>query len=58
MKVQELLQRYNVDVEEAKKVTLKQLFASPGYVRQQLRLLTIVWLFYSTSWVATNVYIT
>lgn len=58
MRVQELLQRYNVDVEEAKKVTLKQLFASPGYVRQQLSLLTIVWLFYSTSWVATNVYIT
>ncbi len=58
LRVQELLQRYNVDVEEAKKVTLKQLFATPGYVRQQLTLLTIVWLFYSTSWVATNVYIT
>lgn len=58
LRVQELLQRYNVDVEEAKKVTLKQLFASPGYVRQQLTMLTIVWLFYSTSWVATNVYIT
>jgi MFS family permease len=58
LRVQELLARYNVDVEEAKKVTLKQLFATPGYVRQQLSLLTMVWLFYSTSWVATNVYIT
>jgi MFS family permease len=57
-KVDTLLKRYNVDVSEVTKVTLKQLFATPGYVRRQLSLLTMVWLFYSTSWVATNVYIT
>ncbi len=58
MKVNQLLEQYNVDVEEAKKITVKQVFATRGYVRRQLSLLTMVWLFYSTSWVATNVYIT
>lgn len=57
-RVQELLKRYEVDTSEVEKVTVKQLFATPGYVRQRLGLLTMVWLFYSTSWVATNVYIT
>jgi MFS family permease len=56
-RVQQLLTRYQVDVAEATKVTVKQLFASPGMVRQRIGLLTVVWLFYSTSWVATNVYI-
>ena len=43
---------------EINKVTVRQLFATPGFVRQRLGLLTLVWLFYATSWVATNVYIT
>jgi predicted MFS family arabinose efflux permease len=47
-----------VDVEEIEEVTLKQLFTHPGYVRRQLIMLTVVWLFYSTSFVATNLYIT
>jgi MFS family permease len=57
-RVNALLQRYAVNVAEINKVTLRQLFATPGFVRRRLGLLTLVWLFYETSWVATNVYIT
>ncbi len=57
-RVRALLKKYDVNVEELQDVTLKQLFAHPGYVRRQLALLTAVWLFYSTSFVATNLYIT
>lgn len=57
-RVAELLSRYKVDVGEATKVTVRQLFATPGMVRRRLGLLTMVWLFYSSSWVATNIYIT
>ena len=57
-KVRSLLREYEVDVEELEGVTLKQLFTHPGYVRRQLIMLTVVWLFYSTSFVATNLYIT
>ena len=56
--VERLLERYDVDVEDLQGATVKQLFAKPGYVRRQLTLLTLVWLFYSTSFVATNFYIT
>ncbi len=56
-RTEELLARYEVDTSEVTKVTLAQLFASPGTVRRRIVLLTVVWLFYSTSWVATNVYI-
>ena len=57
-RVERLLERYDVDVEDLQGATVKQLFAKPGYVRRQLTLLTLVWLFYSTSFVATNFYIT
>lgn len=57
-RVERLLERYDVDVEDLQGVTVKQLFAKPGYIRRQLLLLTAVWLFYSTSFVATNFYIT
>src|SRR5262245_1993341 len=57
-RVAALLERYAVNVAELKKVALRQLFATPGFVRRRLGLLTMVWLFYGTSWVATNVYIT
>lgn len=57
-RVSALLREYDVDVEELEDVTVKQLFTHPGYVRRQLGLLTVVWLFYSTSFVATNLYIT
>jgi MFS family permease len=55
---EQLLDRYRVDLDEAQKVTVRQIFATPGYVRRQLSLLTVVWLCYASSWVATNVYIT
>jgi MFS family permease len=57
-RVNSLLKRYAVNVAEINKVTVRQLFATPGLVRRRLGLLTLVWLFYTTSWVATNVYIT
>ena len=57
-KLEALLRQYDVDVEELEDVTVKQLFANPGYVRRQLVMLTVVWLFYSTSFVASNFYIT
>ena len=57
-RVQRLLERYPVDIDEVRKGTVRELFASPGTVRRHLSILTVVWLLYSTSWVATNVYIT
>jgi len=57
-RVRELMQRYPVDVDEVGKGLLRELFASPGVVRRNLSVLTVVWLLYATSWVATNVYIT
>lgn len=56
--VDRLLKIYPVDVDEAQKASWQQLFASRGYVRRQISLLTIVWFAYATSYVATNVYIT
>lgn len=52
-----LLEQYDVDVSEVDKITVKQLFVTPGVIRQRIVLLSIVWLFYSVSFVATNVYI-
>ena len=52
------MKQYQVDTSEVEQVTVKQLFAHPSYIRTRLILLTIVWLFYATSFVATNVYIT
>ncbi|MBO0874028.1 MAG: MFS transporter, partial [Pseudonocardia sp.] len=57
-RVRELLRRYPVDVGEVGKGLLRELFASPGVVRRNLSIITVVWLLYATSWVATNVYIT
>jgi MFS family permease len=56
-RVQELLERHDVDVEEVEDVTVKQLFAHPGWVRRQLSRTTLVWLLYSSAFVATNTYI-
>jgi len=53
-----LLREHNVEVTELDRVTISQLFATPGYVRRQVITLTLVWLFYSISYVATNFYIT
>lgn len=57
-RVQQLLERYPVDISEVRKGTVRELFASAGEVRRRLSIITVVWLLYSTSWVATNVYIT
>lgn len=57
-RVQELLAERPVDVDEMRKGTVRELFASPGVVRTNLVKLTVVWLLYATSFVATNVYIT
>jgi MFS family permease len=57
-RVDRLLERYPVDVSEVHKGTVRELFASAGTVRRHLSIITLVWLLYSTSWVATNVYIT
>jgi MFS family permease len=56
--VERLLKLYPVDTTHADEVTWRQLFSVKGYVRRQVSLLTVVWLCYATSYVATNVYIT
>ena len=58
-RVDHLLQTHAVDVDQIDRVSIAQLFspASPA-IRRQVIMLTIVWLFYSASYVATNFYIT
>ena len=56
-KVQELIEHHDVDVEEVQEVTIKQLFAEPGWTRSQLVRTSVVWLLYSSAFVATNTYI-
>jgi MFS family permease len=53
----ELLQRYEVDLAEVDQVTVKQLFARPGWVRRQLVRTSVVWLCYAAAFTATNTYI-
>jgi predicted MFS family arabinose efflux permease len=52
-----LLQKQNVQVEPEGHVTIRQLFAEAGQIRRQLILLSITWIFYGASCVATNFYI-
>jgi MFS family permease len=56
-KLQRLLDQHDVDVDEVEEVTIRQLFAEPGWVRRQLIRTTIVWLLYAAAFVATNTYI-
>lgn len=56
--LQALLAHHDVAVEEIERVTVGQLFASAGYVRRQLVWLSITWIFYGASYVASNFYIT
>lgn len=46
-----------ISTDDLKQGSVKQLFATPGPVRSNLIRLTITWLFYAISFVATNVYI-
>lgn len=55
--VEELLKKYRVDVSELESATVRQMLTAPGYIRRQLWLLTIIWIFYSTSFAATGIYI-
>jgi MFS family permease len=56
-RVQKLLERYDVDVDEVDQVTVKQMFATPGWVRRQLIRTSAVWLCYAAAFTATNTYI-
>lgn len=56
-KVEELTERYNVDVDEIDKVSIRQLFADPGWARSQLIRTSIVWVLYGAGFVAVNSYI-
>lgn len=56
-RVKELLDRYDVDIEEVEQITVTQIFSRPSWERTQLIKTSVVWLAYSASFVATNVYI-
>jgi MFS family permease len=56
--MEEKAQEYGIDLEEVDQPTVRQLLSKPGLVRRQLLLLTGVWFFYASAYVATNVYIT
>ncbi|MBW4022442.1 MAG: MFS transporter [Proteobacteria bacterium] len=57
-RVRKLLDQQGVAVEELDRVTVGQLFAAEGYIRRQLIWLSITWVIYGTSYVASNFYIT
>jgi len=48
---------YRVDLQEAQKFSLSQVFATKGYVRTQLIKVMLAWFFYASSWMLTNVFI-
>lgn len=52
-----LLSEQNVDIETLKQPSLFQLFTTPGYIRRQLSLLSLIWVIYGISVVPTNFYI-
>jgi Major Facilitator Superfamily len=56
--VDELAQRYDVDVAEIDKVSIRQLFAEAGWPRAQLVRTSIGWLLYAAGFVAANTYTT
>lgn len=47
-----------IDVEQMEKGSIRSMLTTPGKVRNALARLSVVWLLYSTSYVATNLYIT
>ncbi|MGC8621839.1 MAG: MFS transporter [Caldisphaera sp.] len=49
--------KYEVNLDEIKKISWRQIFGTPGYVRRQLTWVMLAWLFYSSSWELTNVFI-
>jgi MFS family permease len=55
--VEALREKQQVAVEAEGRPTVRELFAKPGPIRHQLIWLSIVWIFYGASYVATNFYI-
>lgn len=55
---EELRERYDVDAEEVDQLSVRQLFARPGWPRAQLLRTSVVWLLYAAGFVAANTYIT
>ncbi|CAI9120346.1 MFS transporter [Brytella acorum] len=55
--ISRLLEHHAVDVGALERVSLKQLFSTPGVLRQQLVILSCAWIIYATSFVASNFYI-
>jgi len=55
--VEALLQKQRVAVELEGGASIRELFAKPGPIRRQLFWLSIAWVFYGASFVATNFYI-
>lgn len=56
-KVDELLDTYDVDVDEVDKVSVRQLLGEKGPARVQLVKTSVVWIFYAAGFVAANTYI-
>jgi MFS family permease len=54
---EELAEEHGIDPDEVEEVTVKQLFAEPGWPRKQIIRTTIVWLLYASAFVATNTFI-
>ena len=55
--VEALLEKRKITVEPEGRVTIRELFADPGPIRRQLVLISITWIFYGITVVATNFYI-
>ena len=51
------MEEFRTDLEQVKRSTIAQVFATPGYVRNQLIKVMIAWFFYASSWMLTNVFI-
>lgn len=56
-KVEKLADQYDVDIEEIDEVSVRGLFANPGWARTQLIRTSIVWILYGAGFVAVNAYI-
>ena len=56
--VEALAEEYDINPSALEKTSYRKLFSTPGPIRRQLVLLSIIWLFYASSFVATNSYIT
>lgn len=50
-------EEFRNDLDSATQLTYRQLFATSGYVRNQLLKVMVVWFFYASSWMLTNVFI-